>query len=198
MPEPRTLRTFIAVPLSLAVTQELASLEQSLKRTCPRGIVRWIPPENIHLTLHFLGDILPSRVEPVESALQVVARNVPTFSFEAGKLGAFPNTKRPRVIWVGIRDSSSWLTLLHEAISEALERLGFEREERRFSPHLTLGRVQRRIGYEEVSRIGETLAAQHVGNLGTVPVDKMIFFQSVLRPSGAEYTPLAEFPLAKV
>lgn len=198
MPKPETLRTFIAVPLSPDVIDALDALQQQLKRECTGGTVRWVRADHIHLTLHFLGDILLDRVEPVKSALQVVARNVPAFEFEAGGLGTFPNERRPRVIWVGVQDPTSWLALLHEAVNEALERLGFERERRKFSPHLTLGRVRRSASYAETRAIGEAVGTTHAGKLGTVPVESLIFFQSVLRPSGAEYTPLAEYPLAKV
>jgi len=196
-PRPETLRTFIAVPLSKAVTQELDKLQRRLMRACPARAVRWVPAENIHLTMHFLGDILPERIEPIKEALTVVARNVPPFSFTAGQLGAFPNTNRPRVVWVGVSDTASWLALLHEAVDESLERLGFQRETRRFSPHLTLGRIQRRAGPEDVRNVGKTLSATQVGTLGIVPVETLIFFQSVLKPSGAEYAPLATFKLGK-
>ncbi|MBN1246590.1 MAG: RNA 2',3'-cyclic phosphodiesterase, partial [Anaerolineae bacterium] len=186
-----------AVPLSTAVVEAIDALQQHLKRDCPKGAVRWVQADHIHLTLHFLGDILLDRVDPVKAALRVVARNVPVFEFEAAGLGAFPNEQRPRVIWVGVQDTTSWLALLHEAVNEAMGRLGFEREKRRFSPHLTLGRVQRRASYAEARTIGEVIGAADVDKLGTVPVKKLIFFQSVLRPSGAEYTPLAEFPLVE-
>ncbi len=192
---PETLRTFIAVPLSKAVTQELDKLQRRLMRAFPAHAVRWVPAENIHLTIHFLGDILPQRIEPIKEALTVVARNVPPFSFTAGQLGAFPNTSRPRVVWVGISDTASWLALLHEAVNESMEHLGYIREARRFSPHLTLGRIRRRAGQEDVRNVGKTLSATQIGTLGIVTVETLILFQSVLRPSGAEYTPMATFKL---
>jgi len=194
---PKTLRAFIAVPLSKAVTQELDKLQCRLIRACPARAVRWVPAEKIHLTMHFLGDILPERVNPIKEALTVVTRNVPPFSFTAGQLGAFPNTNRPRVVWVGVSDTTSWLELLHEAVNESMEQLGFQREARRFSPHLTLGRIQRKAGQEDVRNVGKTLSTTKVGTLGIVPVETLIFFQSVLRPSGAEYMPLATFKLGK-
>jgi len=194
---PETLRTFLAVPLSRAVTRELDKLQRQLMRACPARAVRWVPAENIHLTMHFLGDILPDQVNPIKEALTVVGRNVPPFSFAAGQLGAFPNTNRPRIVWVGVSDTESWLALLHEAVNESMARLGFQREARRFSPHLTLGRIHRRAGPEDVRRVGRTLSATQVGTLGIVPVEALILFQSVLRPSGAEYRPLATFKLAE-
>jgi len=194
---PETLRTFIAVPLSRTVTQELDKLQHRLMRACPARAVRWVPAENIHLTMHFLGDILPERVDPIKEALTVVGRNVPPFDFTAGQLGAFPNTRRPRVIWVGVSDTEFWLALLHETVNESMERLGFQREARRFSPHLTLGRIHRRASPEDARNVGNTLSATKVGILGIVPVETLILFQSVLRPSGAQYKPLATFRLAE-
>lgn len=194
---PQTLRAFIAVPLSATVTEELGKLQQQLSRACPARTVRWIPAKNIHLTLHFLGDILPERIDPIKEALGVVARNVPPFAFTAGQLGAFPNANRPRVVWVGVEDTSSWLLLLHEAVNESLERIGFQRETRRFSPHLTLGRIYRRASQEDVGEVGKVISATEVGTLGTVQTETVIFFQSVLKPSGAEYTPLATFKLGQ-
>ncbi len=195
MADLETIRTFIAIPLTPELTNELDALQRTLKRTTPDGCVRWVPPTNIHLTLHFLGDILLERVDPVREALGVVARNVPPFEFTAGELGAFPNLRRPRVIWVGVQDPTSWLGLLHATVNEALAKLGFKPETRRFSPHLTLGRVRRRAESRDVRALGETIAGMEVGTLGRVPVRELIFFKSELKPTGAEYTRLDTFEL---
>ncbi len=195
MPGVTTLRTFIAIPLSEEIHGKLAGVQRLLKRTGPEGTVRWVDPSSIHLTLHFLGDILPERVEPVRAALSVVARHASPFEFGVGELGAFPNTSRPRVVWVGVQDASSWLSLLHDAVNEAMANLGFTPEERRFSPHLTLGRVRRNADSRDVRALGNTVAQTDIGTLGTVHAREIIFFQSVLKPSGAEYTALHTFGL---
>lgn len=195
MADLETIRAFIAVPLSQEVMLKIGAVEEKLKRAMPHRVVRWVDPARIHLTLHFLGDILTDRVAPVKEALSVVARNVPPFEFRAAELGAFPNTNRPRVIWVGVEDPTSWLPLLHEAVNEAMESLGFQRERRRFSPHLTLGRVRRGADQDDVRALGRTIASMDIGTLGTVPVTKLIFFKSELKPTGAVYTPLATFSL---
>jgi RNA 2',3'-cyclic 3'-phosphodiesterase len=191
----RTLRTFVALPLSEEIHEQLAGVQRRLKRTDPGGSVRWVDPSSIHLTLHFLGDILPERVEPVRAALSVVARNVTPFEFQVGNLGAFPNTGRPRVVWVGVQDTSSWLRLLHDAVNEALANLGFTPDKRGFSPHLTLGRVRRNAERGDVRALGQTIAETEIGMLGTVQAREMVFFRSVLKPTGAEYTPLHTFRL---
>ncbi len=195
MPGVTTLRTFIAIPLSEEIHAKLGGVQRLLKRTGPEGTVRWVDPSSIHLTLHFLGDILPERVEPVRAALSVVSRNARPFEFEVGKLGAFPNASRPRVVWVGVQDASSWLSLLHDTVNEAMAGLGFTPEERRFSPHLTLGRVQRNADSRDVRALGDTIAQTEIGTLGIVPAREIIFFRSILTPSGAEYTALHTFRL---
>lgn len=197
---PTTLRTFVALPLPTEIHQALKALQNRLKRhavlrPAPTGVVRWVDPESIHLTLHFLGDILPERVEPIKTALTVVARNVQPFAFQTGTLGAFPNLNRPQVIWVGVQDPTSWLTLLHAAVNEALASLGFQPEQRHFSPHLTLGRVQRNASRAELHAVGEAIAGTSVEALGSAVATDLIFFRSVLKPTGPEYTPLGTFKL---
>ncbi|MFN2284536.1 MAG: RNA 2',3'-cyclic phosphodiesterase [Anaerolineae bacterium] len=195
MAQPETLRTFIAIPLSPPVIAKLGDVQRALRRTCPERAVSWVKPENIHLTLFFLGDILPERQAPVEAALSVVARNVRPFTFSVQGAGAFPNLNRPRVIWVGMEEPSGQLALLHRAVNEAMENVGFQPENRPFSPHLTLGRIRRRISREDAHAVGDALQQIEVGHLGDVTVGELIFFRSVLKSSGAEYTSLAKFTI---
>ena len=193
MSQPETYRTFIALPLSPDITKKLANVQRMLQRRSPERAVSWVKPANIHVTLFFLGDILPTLQSPIETALTVVARNVRPFSFDVQNLGAFPNVNRPRVIWVGVDEPSGQLALLHRAVNEAMESVGFQPEKRRFSPHLTVGRIRRRASREDAQDVGKAVQQVEVGHLGQVPVEKMIFFRSALKSSGAEYTPLAAF-----
>ena len=195
MAQLETLRAFIAVPLPPAITQQLADVQRRLRRGCPEQAVGWVKPENIHLTLFFLGDILPERQAPIEAGLSVVARNVRSFTFSVQGAGAFPNLNRPRVIWVGLQEPTGQLALLHSAVNEAMANAGFQPEDRRFSPHLTLGRIRQRASREDAQTMGEAVRRAEVGHLGEVPVGQMILFRSVLKSSGAEYTPLARFAI---
>lgn len=195
MEQPETLRTFIAMPLSPAVIQQLADVQRALRRKCPEQAVTWVKPENIHLTLFFLGDILPERQSSVEAALSVVVRHARTFTFCVQGAGAFPNLNRPRVIWVGLEEPTGQLALLHRAVNEALANIGFQPETRRFSPHLTLGRIRQRASREDAQAVGEAVRQVAVGHLGDVTVKELIFFRSVLKSSGAEYTPLARYAI---
>lgn len=195
MAQPETLRVFVAVPLTSAITQQLADVQRRLRRDCPEQAVTWVKPENIHLTLFFLGDILPERQAPVEAALRVVVRHARPLTFSVQGVGAFPNLNRPRVIWVGLQEPTGQLALLHSAVNEAMANVGFQPEDRRFSPHLTLGRIRQRASREDAQTVGEAVRRAEVGHLGDAPVEEMVLFRSVLKSSGAEYTPLARYKI---
>lgn len=196
MPKPATLRTFIAIPLSPEQEENLAVIERRLQRDVPPGVVRWVQPANIHITLHFLGDVLQERIPSIEQALRSVTRLVPAFTCRLGGMGAFPNMRRPRVVWVGIQDTGTRLALLYTALGEALTTIGFRPERRPFSPHLTLGRVSRRASPAEVQELSAILRQTEIGDLGPMPVHEVILFRSDLTPSGPIYTPLARHTLA--
>lgn len=195
MAQPETLRTFIALPLSPVIAEKLSAIQRTLRRASPEQAVSWVNPANIHLTLFFLGDIVPDRQKPIEAALAAVARNVRPFAFNVQGLGAFPNANRPRVIWVGLDEPTGQLTLLHRAVNEAMASIGFQPEDRRFSPHLTLGRIRQRASREDEQAVGEAIRRTDVGALGEVLAEELIFFRSVFKSSGAEYTPLARYKL---
>lgn len=195
MAKPELLRTFIALPLSEEVVAQLDRVQRALRRTCPEQAVTWVKPTTIHLTLFFLGEILPEMTTPVQEALHVIARNIAPFDFTVQGAGAFPNLNRPRVIWVGLADPGGRLALLHRAVNEAMETIGFKPETRAFSPHLTLGRVKPHATREDVQAIGQAVGKTEVGVLGQFRAAEIIFFRSILKPTGAEYTPLKTFPL---
>jgi len=189
------MRMFVALPLSDPLHLRLAEIQKQLRRRCPEGSVRWVNPDDIHLTLFFIGDALSTRVASIQEALSVVARNAPAFELEVKGLGAFPNARRPRVIWVGLAEPTGRLALLHRAVNEALAQVGFKPDERPFHPHLTLGRVGRRTFKEDLQHIEKVLGSTEVGTLGISEATQLVLFQSVLGPSGAHYTPLKRFPL---
>ncbi|MBN1874929.1 MAG: RNA 2',3'-cyclic phosphodiesterase [Anaerolineae bacterium] len=195
MSESQLLRTFVALPLSSEVLARVADIQRGLQRRCPEYSVKWVKPESIHLTLFFLGEITQARVEPVKAAMAAVARNVAPFTFDVQGVGVFPDSRRPRVIWVGLNDPGGALALLHRAVNEALAQVGFTPETRSFSPHLTLGRVQRRAQPDVLHRIGKAVSQAEVGHLGQEHALDLVLFRSILKPAGAEYSRLATFGL---
>jgi 2'-5' RNA ligase len=192
-----TIRTFIAIPLPAELLTKLAALQRRLERQVPHRSVRWVRAEGIHLTLKFLGDTPTDRLPDIKQALVAVGTHAPECAFTAEGLGCFPNTHRPRVVWVGIREPTGRLAALQQAIEEVVAPLGFPPEGRNFSPHLTLGRTGRRASRSDAALVGQLVADTDAGTLAEVAADRFCLIRSLLKPSGAEYTTLEEFHLLK-
>ncbi len=189
------VRAFIAVPLPDTLLDSLGALQRTLERRVPAGSVRWVRPQGIHLTLKFLGDTPTHRLPDIEAALRAIARHAPAFDLSVAGTGCFPNSRRPRVIWVGLEEPSGRLERLQLAIEEAMEVVGFPPEGRGFRPHLTLGRTNRRATRAQTAGIGEAVTSTALTDLGDVLAGRIALIRSVLKPTGAEYTTLSEFPL---
>lgn len=190
-----TLRTFIAIELDQELRQKLADVQSRLRREVPSQAVRWVRPEAIHLTLKFLGDTSQEQVQQVKEALAPAAQEVSPFAFTVGGVGCFPNTRRPRVVWLGLHEPTGALRRLRDAVETQVAPLGFPTEKRPFSPHLTLGRVHRHASSSDVRALGEIIAASAVGDIDEMQVGEVCYIKSDLRPSGAVYTTLSRAPL---
>ncbi len=190
-----TLRTFIAIELDQELRQKLADVQSRLRREVPPQAVRWVRPEAIHLTLKFLGDTSQDQVEQVKEALDRAAREVSPFEFTVGGVGCFPNTRRPRVVWIGLHEPTGALRRLRDAVEAQVAPLGFPSEKRPFGPHLTLGRVHRRASSSDVRALGEIIAASTVGDIDEMRVGEVCYIKSDLRPGGAVYTALSRASL---
>jgi 2'-5' RNA ligase len=189
------VRTFIAIELDETINAALTDLQEQLKAKVPRGSVRWVKPEGIHLTLKFLGNVPSDRIEKIERALSQACSGLPAFSFSVGSLGCFPNPRRPRVVWVGVQEESGTLKRLQKAVEDGMEKLGFAPEGRRFHAHLTLGRTQRRASSGDVRRLGQLVEETDIGQLGQMEARAVSLMKSDLRPTGAVYTQLAAVEL---
>ncbi len=190
------IRTFIAIELPEEVRRGLARVQGELKRSHPP--VRWVSPEKIHVTLKFLGEIPAEQVETVCRVVAQVATSAAPFELEAAGAGVFPNLRRPRVIWVGVQGDLPALHALQASLERELARAGFPEEERPFSPHLTLGRVQDRATPAEARSLGQTVAGLEVPSLGRWRVEQVVVMRSDLRPEGPIYTPLRVLRLGSV
>jgi 2'-5' RNA ligase len=184
------LRSFVAIELPEALRRSLAELIDNLSAEIEPHTLRWVRPEGIHLTLKFLGDVDPPKMEKVHHVIQEVVPQFSVFTFSAGGLGCFPNLKRPRVLWVGIRDRSGELAALHAGLEQGLSAQGFQREKRAFHPHLTLGRMRRGVRQADQRAVGEALGQTEDFSLGEFRVKEVCLFRSDLRPTGAVYTKL--------
>jgi 2'-5' RNA ligase len=187
-----TIRTFIAIPLTRPVLDHLAELQCALSRGEGGAAGRWVRPEGIHLTLKFLGDVPSERLPAVYRAVQQACGGRQAFEIEVGGLGCFPNARRPRVIWAGVREETGQLVDLQGAIEAALEPAGFRRERRAFTPHLTLARIKQRASARDIAALGQMVAASQDETRITQQATQVQVIKSDLRPEGAVYTVLSE------
>jgi 2'-5' RNA ligase len=188
------LRTFIAVDLPVPILQNIQQKTKSLRHELGASFVRWVPVENIHLTLKFIGDVSPAQADNLTHLLRAEADLVPAFDLRVGGFGSFPSLKRARVLFIGIQAQSE-LEALNRGIESACVRLGYEAEIKDFHPHLTLGRVKRDISTADRQKIQRALESLTIDSLGTARVDSVHLYKSDLKPSGAVYTKLYSVPL---
>jgi len=189
------LRAFIAVEIPLGIRQTICHATSDLQ-TAIGALVRWVPMENMHLTLKFLGDVSPSNVDMLTQMIHAEVGLFNCFEFHLAGLGSFPSLKRPRVIYIGIQAPAA-LETLHRGIESASRRLGYESEERGFSPHLTIGRVKQNVTSAEQQTIRRALEETKIDTLGTARVDSVHLYKSDLKPTGSVYTRLSSAPLKK-
>jgi len=182
------IRAFIAVTLAPSVGEEIAKIQSLLKE--PQGDIRWTRIDGMHLTLKFLGDIAHSQIEQILVGLRNALGDHLFFHVLAHGVGAFPNLNRPKVLWAGL--SGEGLAGLQEKVESALVRLDFPREERGFTPHLTLGRVRSLRGWKEILAV---IKKYERVQFGESVVNHVTLYQSTLRPDGAVYSPLGTVSL---
>mgnify|MGYP005814661973 CR=1 FL=1 len=188
------LRAFLASELPSGLQDTIYTATARLRETLRGDLIRWVPAQNVHLTLKFLGDVSPSSLEMIEQMMQSEAAQFTAFDVQVEGLGCYPNPRRPRVLWVGLRAPAE-LGSLQRAIEAAAARLGYESEERDYSPHLTIGRVRQNASPGDLHDIRAALDEVRVGWLGTARVDAIHLFKSELRPEGSLYTRLFSAPL---
>jgi 2'-5' RNA ligase len=184
------IRAFIAIDLSPEILQRLEQVSVQLKTRLEGVPVRWVLVDNIHLTLKFLGDVSVANVEMLKKILKTEVNEHHAFEISVGGLGAFPSPHRPRVVWVGL-EAPTELMAVQNGVESAMARLGYAREERPFSAHLTLGRVSRNAMGRDERLIGDAIEAIKLGFLGVARVNEVHLYKSDLHPNGAVYTRLS-------
>jgi 2'-5' RNA ligase len=190
------LRAFIAIELSAHVCDAIQKQTVRLRQTLGNDLVRWVPTQNMHLTLKFLGDTATSHLDFLKQLLAREADLHPKFDLQLGGLGSFPTRRNPHLIWIGIHAPAD-LASLQRGVEAGTTRLGYEQEERAFSPHLTIGRVRQTVSPSELQKVRTALDTIQLGNIGTARVDSIHLFKSDLQPGGSIYTKLFSAPLSK-
>jgi 2'-5' RNA ligase len=188
------IRSFIAVELPEAVKAGLQQLQTEL--TLPRySFVKCVAPEGIHLTLKFLGNVSAQKISEITGVMEQASQGVNPFKLQLTEVGAFPNMSRPRVLWVGIKGEVDKLVDWQRRLDDGLVPLGFAKEARPFTPHLTLARVRENCSPGDRLNFGEMVARAHAEVDFNFTVNSLNLMRSQLFPSGAVYTSLAEVKL---
>jgi len=188
------LRAFIAFEIPPATRAKMEAEIAPLRQTLGQKIIRWTAPENIHLTLKFLGGVSSSHLSFLKQMIKQAAQDCPVFEVQIGGLGCYPNLRAPRVIWMGVRAPAA-LSALQKSVETGAARLGYEAETRPFSPHFTLGRLRPNAEAAELPKIRAALSAIQLGEVAIVKLNALHLFQSELTPNGSIYTKLFSAPL---
>ena len=191
------IRTFIAIELEEAHHRALRNVQLRFQRERAATFVRWVAPENIHLTVKFLGDVDATAMPTLQRAVAEACVGITPFTLRLNGAGAFPNTRRPNVVWVGLGGQVERAALLAQRVDDACAALGMPRDDRPFSPHLTLGRVKRDARPDERQLIGKLIELAAVGELGLLQVERVSVMKSELHSSGSIYTRLAAVELMR-
>jgi len=180
------VRSFIAIEIPEDVKAGMGEIQSKLRKS--GADVGWVRPGGIHLTLKFLGEVEPSKLDDIKAALKEAVAGAGPIGLEVRGAGVFPNAKAPRVVWLGLTGGLDKLLTLQENIEAACERAGFRRDDRPFRPHLTLGRVKSPGGRAALMRAVAELEGAEAGSFTATSVSLM---KSELKPNGAVYTELA-------
>lgn len=177
------IRTFIAINISSELREVCKTFIEELIKT--GGDVKWVKPESIHLTLKFLGNLTASKIEPVCDAVERACAEFSAFRLKSGSKGAFPNLRRPRIFWVGLTETNDHiLTDLQAKVETALIEVGFEKESRKFHPHLTVGRVR---SANKITQATQAFENYHFPEI-EFDVNRVLIMKSELTPRGAIYS----------
>ena len=191
---PKSFRAFIAIELPPVIVAGLEELQNSLRPAMPAGVLRWVRPGQIHLTLKFLGNIAAQDVAEVAEAMRRACEGSIPFPLQPQNLGCFPHSRNPRVVWMGVGGELEQLQRLQSRIESAVRQWVERPEDKPFRPHLTLARIStqdRRIA----AKVGTVIEATPIGVLGQWLVPRVVLIQSELSPKGSIYTELASVEL---
>jgi 2'-5' RNA ligase len=184
------LRLFIAAPIPTDISRNLECIISDFKKT--GADIKWMKPESIHITLKFLGETEENRLPEIISAIERLEIKKSGLEAEVKGIGFFPDKKRPRIIWAGLEENSPFLAKAVSILDSAMSTLGFESENRRFSPHLTIGRFRSNRGLAMLIDETEKMKSS---SFGSFPIIEFNLYSSTLKPSGAEYKVLRSFKL---
>jgi len=185
-------RTFVAVELPETVRRRAADLTSRL--ALGSGRVKWVEPENLHVTLKFLGDVETTDLPEICSGVRAACGGINPFEMVLGGAGAFPRKESPRIVWLGLTDGAESMKRLYSAIDAELGQLGYRGEQRQFTPHVTLGRI-RTPNPTEAADLGQRIVKAASFEAGPAPVTEVVVFSSHLSRQGPRYEVVGRCPL---
>ena len=185
-----SIRAFLAVELSDALRASLAALLDQLRQSDPK--VSWVPPQNLHLTLRFLGDVERSTLDTLDEELSQTLREVEGFQLSVQGIGAFPNRRKPAIVWAGFLDPPKQLFTAQALTETTACSIGLEAQARRFTPHITLGRIR---DPRQALKIFDDIVHFETFQAGEFSVRAVSLFSSELTAQGAIHRKLKEFAL---
>lgn len=188
------VRCFIAIELPDEIKRGLKELQAQLK-SGGQAPVKWGDPDNIHLTLKFLGNVAIDKTGEITASMTKAVQGVSPFQLEVKELGVFPNPRRVQIIWVGVSGEVDKLASLQQRLESNLEGLGFVPEGRRFTPHLTLARLRDRATPDERERLGQLIADTEFDAAFSFPVEAINLMKSQLTREGPIYSRISSVEL---
>jgi 2'-5' RNA ligase len=191
------MRTFVAIDFSPQIRGKIGEIIEYFKTQTPDYALKWVEPQNLHMTIKFLGEVSEGHLRTIKDVLSDTLEGRSAFEIEVTGMGMYPSTQKPRVIWLGVEGSEP-LKDIHQSLDQALQKASIPPDKRGLSPHLTIARVRRNVETLIVQDIGKTLSQFKIDSLGKCTIDRIVLYKSTLTPSGPIYDPLLSIPLDKV
>ncbi|MFH1612459.1 MAG: RNA 2',3'-cyclic phosphodiesterase [bacterium] len=187
------IRSFISIELSKTIKSNLIKIQNFLKTS--NSDVKWEKQENHHLTLLFLGNIDESQLKQIIPTLNNAMKNFPSFKIKLENINILPNLQDPRVIWLGVSNEKEKIIYLHNLIAKELKNIGVKTEKRKFSPHITLGRIKSNVKINKLITLIRNIKTSNISNIDDFKVKQISLMKSILMPKGSIYIPLENFNL---
>jgi RNA 2',3'-cyclic 3'-phosphodiesterase len=184
-------RIFVAVDISDEARRKVSAFIETLRNIFPRVRVSWEKTEKLHLTLKFLGETDEKQLEDLKTVVEDISKIISDFTLQISKTGVFPNSRNPRILWINVIDEQGSLAKINNLLESECEKIGFQRETRKFVPHLTIGRVREPNKARKLAKTELETAFEPVG----IEVSEIVIYESILQPTGSNFQKVMSFKL---